>query len=205
MTLTKRRFLCGAGAMALLTGCAATSNDLDQPPAPLGDFRLGHNIVVVQEPQQAPFSRQATDAELEAGLKEAIAARFGRYEGDKLYHLGLKIEAYGLAAPGVPILFKPKSVLVISANVWDDAAQKKLNEEPKSIIAFEEFSDKTFVGSGLTQTKEEQLANLTRVAAKKIEAWLLENGQWFGVEPVDSGIDDAADAQAALEAFTPPQ
>lgn len=169
--------------LSLLAACQ--KNDLKEPPAPLGDFSLGLNIVVTDKMQKVPISRTATGAEWEAALKKAIDDRFGRYdhEGKKLFNLGISIDAYALAPPGVPVVLKPRSALAITANVWDDAAEKKLNAEGKQITVFEGTTGKTFVGSGLTQTREEQMANLSYNAAKAVEKWLLDNPEWFGLPP----------------------
>ena len=48
------------------------------------------------------------------------------------------------------------------------------------ITAFETFSGETVVSSGLTQSRETQMANLTANAAKLIEDWLAEQNQEFG-------------------------
>jgi hypothetical protein len=150
----------------------------------MGDFKLGYNIVVVKEPQIGPFSRTATDEEWEAALKDAIAKRFGSYDGDKLYHIGVKIDAYALGQVGIPVLVKPKSILVVSANIFDDASQTKLNSEAKQLTVFEDLSAGSLLGSGLTQTKEQQMARLSRNAASEIQKWLLKNPAWFGLPPL---------------------
>lgn len=177
---------------AFLAGCAADAQIEDEPPVDLGDFRLGHNIVVAKDMQQGPFSRTATEAEVEAALTAAMADRLGRYEGDKLYHIGLKVDAYALALPGVPVVFTPKSLLVVSANVWDDATGKKLTAESKLLSVFEGPSGSTLVGSGLTRSKEKQLEILSANMAKRVERWLLENGTWFGIDParIPEPLDD---------------
>jgi hypothetical protein len=169
-------------AALALSACAA--EDLTKPPTPLGDFDLGFNIVVAKNAQQVGPSRQVTAAEWEAALKAEIEKRTGRYDGNKLYHLGVAVDAYALAYPGIPIVLKPKSVLSVTVNVWDDTAQRKINAEPKVITVFEPFSGETFIGSGLTQTKEQQMVNLSANAARKINAWLVENKAWFTPEAV---------------------
>jgi hypothetical protein len=169
-------------AALALSACAA--EDLTKPPTPLGDFDLGFNVVVAKNAQQVGPSRQVTAAEWEAALKAEIEKRTGRYDGDKLYHLGVAVDAYALAYPGIPIVLKPKSVLSVTVNVWDDTAQRKINAEPKVITVFEPFSGETFIGSGLTQTKEQQMVNLSANAARKINAWLVENKAWFTPEAV---------------------
>ncbi len=202
LSFTRRVFL-GLSLLALTACSDAKEITEDTPLVDLGDFALGHNVVVATDAQKAPFSRNATEEELETALMAAMQARFGRYDGDKLYHIGIKVDAYGLAAPGIPVLFTPKSVLVLTVNIWDDSKGEKLTEKPKLLTVFESLNGHTLVGSGLTRTREEQLDILTRNAALKVERWLLENGQWFGVEPIAPKSSDADEAKAALEVLAP--
>ncbi len=182
--------------LALLAGCAA--NDLAEPPVPLGDFALGLNVAVADNAQRVPISRAATEAEWEAAMTQAIADRFGRYDGTRLYNIGISIDGYALAPPGIPVVAAPKSVLVVTANVWDDAAQKKLNPEGKQITVFEGLSGETVIGSGLTRTREQQMAALSYNAARAVERWFLQNPDWFGIAP-----DAAAAALSATDPATP--
>ena len=165
-------------ALFLLAACAG-NDGLDQPPPDLGDFRLGHNIVVGETARMVPPSRSATAEEWEAALEQEIGKRFGRYEGETFYNLGISVDAYALAVPGVPVVVSPKSVLVMSVTVWRDSTQTKLNEEVKQLTVLESASGDTVVGSGLTKTKEEQMRDLSFNAARAIERWLVENRAWF--------------------------
>ncbi len=172
-------------AFLALVACALPVDE-NEPQVAMGDFSLGHNIVISNDPELGPFSRTATDEEWVASLTAAIDKRLGGYEGEKLYNLGITVEAYALALPGVPVVFTPKSALVINVLVWDDAAQLRLNPEVKQLAIFESVSGETVVSSGLTQTREEQMANLSRNAAKAIQNYLLENPEWFGLPPRDA-------------------
>jgi hypothetical protein len=159
--------------------------DLDGPPVPLGDFRLGHNVVVTPKTQKAPLGRELERDVMEAMLKEAVDERFGRYEGDRLFHLGISIESYFLAPPGVPIVAAPKSLMIILLNVWDDTKNIKLTAEPHQIIAVESFDQGPLVGSGYTKTAEEQFQNLSRNAVKQVQDYLVERNEedgWFQPE-----------------------
>ncbi|SFR06958.1 hypothetical protein [Poseidonocella sedimentorum] len=167
----------------LCAGLAACGvNDLDKAPVPLGDFALGHNVVRAPKPVKGPASRVATPEALTEALSSAIEARFGRYKGDRLYHLGISIDGYVLAQPGIPLIFTPKSVMIVNVSIWDDATQTKLNEEPHQIIVSEAISGRTLIGSGNTQSADVQLANLSAVTSKTLERWLVarmaEDG-WF--------------------------
>lgn len=180
--------------IAVVAACSAPAN-VDAPRVPMGDFDLGFSVVSVENPEVLPFSRSASDQEWKAKMASAMDERFGDYDGDKLYHIGVKIEAYALAIPGVPVLFTPKSALVIVVNIWDDAEQKKLNAEPKSFTVFESVSAETMVSSGLTQSKDKQMTTLTRNAAKMIQDWILENPEWIGLPPLSpQQVADAASA-----------
>ncbi|HEY9040259.1 MAG TPA: hypothetical protein VIN05_15100 [Roseovarius sp.] len=175
---------------ALLATVAACTNpnDLDKAPVPLGDFKLAHNVVVTPNITKGPVSRDASDEEWIAAMTKAVDERFSRYDGDKLYHIGISIEGYVLAMPGVPIIASPKSALILNVTVWDDAAGKKLNEKPEQVIVVESFSGETILGSGLTQSKEKQMTNLTRNAAKQIQNWLVRQKyqeDWFGGTAAD--------------------
>ncbi|MFZ0097725.1 MAG: hypothetical protein WAK98_04515 [Gemmobacter sp.] len=164
--------------MTLLGACASTAG-LDGPPADLGDFVLGHNITVTDKMQMVPISRAASGAEWEAAMERAVADRFGRYDGSRIYNIGIAIDGYALAPPGIPVVAAPKSVLVITANIWDDARQAKLNAEGKQLTVFENLDGENLIGTGLTRTREEQMAALAYNAAGAVESWLLEHPEWF--------------------------
>ena len=168
--------------LALVAGCE--QSDLAEPPVPLGDFALGLNIVVADNVQKVPISREASVEEWEAAMKAAVENRFGRYEGSKLYNLGISVDGYALAPPGIPVVAAPKSVLVVTANIWDDAAQTKLNPEGKQMTIFESLSGESVIGTGLTRTKAQQMEALSYNAAKSVERWLQENPAWFGLPPL---------------------
>lgn len=167
----------------LAVAACAGREDPEAPPPDLGDFRLGHNVVVGQTAQMVPPSRSATAEEWEQVFEAEVARRFGRYQGEGLYHLGISVDAYALAIPGIPVVVSPKSVLVFTVTLWDNATRSKLNPEAKQFTVFESISGDTFVGSGLTQTKEEQMQNLSVNATRAIERWLVENQAWFDGDP----------------------
>ena len=158
------------------------ASDLNQPPVPLGDFKLVHNIAVAPKAQRGPLSREATEEQLTKALTDATAERFGRYNGSRNYHFGMSVEGYNLAVPGIPLVFAPKSVLIINLTVWDDARNAKLTPEPHQITVLESFDQGPIVGSGYTKSAEEQLKNLSQNAAKQIETFLVKQNRekgWF--------------------------
>jgi hypothetical protein len=182
------RFAAFCVVLSLLGACAR--NDVVEEPVELGDFKLGLNIVVADNPQKVPISRDASKEDLAASMKAALQTRLGRYTGDKFYNLGVSVDAYALAPPGIPLVLSPKSALVVTATVWDDAAGQKLNEKGEQFTVFEGIDGNTLVGSGLTQTAAQQLDRLTFNAAKRIERWLSDHPEWFGL-PAKPVVTDA--------------
>ena len=194
--------LFGLGlCLTLLLGCA--KNDLADPPVPLGDFALGLNIVVTDKTEKVPISRNATGEEWQAAMKKAVDARFGRYDGTKLYNIGISVDGYALAPPGIPVVAAPKSILVVTANIWDDAARQKLNAEGKQITVFESLSGETVIGTGLTRNKQEQMDALAYNAVKRLEEWLLQNPEWFGMPPKPGSGASHASAATPVPAPAP--
>ena len=186
------RTIFSLAVVLLLAACGVPANP-DEPPVDMGNFRLGHNIVVVDEPQIGPFSRTATDEEWKEALTKAIDKRFGQYQGDKFYHLGVKLDGYALGRAGVPIVFTPKSFMVVTVNMWDDATQKRVNEEEKAITVFEGLSGKSLVGTGLTMNRKQQMELLADNVAKAIQDWILENPEWVGLPPSPPAAETGSD------------
>lgn len=174
-------------ALIAVAGCAAPTRDLAEPVAPLGNFRLGHSEVVAPNLQKLLISRDATAEEWIAEVDRAIETRFGRFTGDKYYHLGISVEAYSLPPPVIP----GKSALALRVTVWDDAAQSKLNTESHVIQIIRVFE------SRISETRESQMKFLAEDAARQIEDWMREQQAaqgWFG------GTSGAAPDAAAVPA-----
>lgn len=168
-------------SIAMLAACNG-ARDLSDAPVPLGDFNLVHNLAVASKAVKGPLSREATEEELVKALTDATAERFGRYAGARNYHFGMSVEGYVLAQPGIPIVFAPKSILIINVTVWDDAKNLKLTPEPHQITVLESLDQGPLVGSGYTKSAEEQLKNLSQNAAKQIENFLVQQNKdkgWF--------------------------
>lgn len=163
---------------ALMLAACAPKQDLSTPPEPLGDFKLGYNIVVVNQPEIGPLSRTATDAEWKAALETAIDDRFSRFQGTGQYHIAVKLHAYALGQVGVPLIVSPKSVVVITIDIWRPTG--KVSPTPEQMTVWEGVDGKTLVGSGLTQSREVQMKRLAFNAAVKIEEWMRTHPDWFG-------------------------
>lgn len=166
---------------ALALAACETRTGLQAPPESLASFQLGHVAVVADKATKAPISRNATPEQWQVALDKAVRERFDRIPGDTYYHLGIHVDGYALAPPGVPLVVTPKSVLIISVTLMTDTeGGKKLNDKPEQLTVFETLSGDTVVGTGLTKTAEEQLQNLSFNAALAIEDWLARNPQYFG-------------------------
>lgn len=175
------KWLTALALFLTLAACDPT-RDLKDPPKPMGAFKLGHNIAVARSPSVGPGSLTATEAEWQAAMTKAVEDRFGVYEGERLYHIGISIDGYILSILDAPLLPTPKPVLIVTANVWDDALGRKLNDEAKQITVI----GGTFAGTGVAPSKDEQMANLAASAAKAVQNWLLEHPDWLRMDGAET-------------------
>ena len=186
-------------ALLALAACGAGDPALEVPRE-MGAFQLGHNVVVAPNPQRGPLSRTVDEDRFVALLQEEIGRRLGGYEGGRLIHLGVSIEGYVVAAPGIPLVLSPKSILIVKVSAWDDATRTRLSEG-ENLYVLESFGAGSIVGSGYTQTPEEQMRNLSRNAAAAIQRWLLEHPEWLGLSEAEA----RAARQALPQRITPEQ
>lgn len=189
------RFFIALAALVLVAACEE-SDALDKAPKPIGEFNLDHNVVVAPNLVMGPVSREAPNDQWIEAVTKAVDKRFSRYDGNQRYHFGISLEGYVLAQPGIPLVLSPKSILILKLTVWDDAASKKLNEEPEQITVLESLDGETVVGSGFTRTPEEQMEALAFNAAKMIQRYLekqhLKN-RWFArTDETQARLDAAA-------------
>ena len=178
-------FRTGLGPLALaavlLAALAGCTRELDSATsnAPIGDFRLDRLVVIVKDPITGPVTRTLPDNVVKTAVEKAVDQRLRRFQGDGSYSIGIKVAGYVLAPPGIPVLFAPKSALFLSVNAYD-AVPSRLHPDPKNMTVFEDAGGDQVVGSGYTQTAEEQLAELSENAAIEVERWLRDNESWFG-------------------------
>jgi hypothetical protein len=167
-------------AALALAGCE-TRTGLQPPPVAMQQgFKLGHVVVIADKATKAPISRDAKPEQWQAALDKAVKDRFGTLDGNAFYHLGINVDGYALAPPGVPLLVTPKSVLIISVTILTDTdGGRKLNDKPEQLTVFETLAGDSVVGTGLTKTAEQQMENLSFNAAMAIQDWLTKNPQYF--------------------------
>ncbi len=176
MLRTLRTITC----LLALTACGGIRDDLAETPDPIGRFLLGHDIVVSVDPQKGPFSRNATNEEWIAAVETSVRDRFSRYDGDQYYHIAVSVDGYVLAIPGIPVVYSPRSVLIIGLTFYEDATQTKLNPEPIRLTVFEPCCSVPFLGTGYTRSAEKQMEGLAFNAARAIERTMRQNAEWFG-------------------------
>lgn len=166
---------------ALALSACETRTGLQPPPVAMQQgFKLGHVVVIADKATKAPISRDAKPEQWQAALDKAVKDRFGSLDGNAFYHLGINVDGYALAPPGVPLLVTPKSVLIISVTILTDTeGGKKLTEKPEQLTVFETLAGDSVVGTGLTKTAEQQMENLAFNAAMAIQDWLAKNPQFF--------------------------
>ncbi|MGR3495317.1 hypothetical protein [Citreimonas sp.] len=162
-------------ALIALAGCTAPTDDLDGPLEPLGDFQLGFSEVVAPNLQAMLVTETVDAATWTAAVDEAIETRFGRFEGSRCYHLGVSVEAYSMPPPLLP----GRLALAARVTVWDDAAQRKLNEDTKLITVIRALDGSI---SRAARTREDKVRLLAEGVARETEDWLREMQQtegWF--------------------------
>lgn len=174
------RVLIAVLGLAMLTACGGIRDDIATAPEPLGQFLFGHNVVVAGDPQKGPFSRDGSSEDWIAAMKLAVDDRFSRYDGDQFYHIAVAVQGYVLAQPGIPLVYSPKSVLIFEVTIYNDLTRATLEEEPHQITVFEPCCGIPFLGSGLSKSGEEQMEGLSFNAARAIERYMRENGDFFG-------------------------
>lgn len=203
------RTILTVSSLLALTACGGIRDDLAKTPDPIGRFLLGYDIVVSEKPQKGPFSRNATNEEWIAAVEISLRDRFSRYDGDQYYHIAVSVDGYVLGIPGIPIVYSPRSVLIIGVTFYEDATQQKLNPEPIRLTVFEPCCSVPLLGTGYTRSAEKQMEGLAFNAARAIERTMRQNADWFGGTPETLAEDPTIVAGNVLvdnpEALAPPQ
>lgn len=162
-----RGYICAVAVGLALAGCAGPPEDAADGPPSMGDFRLGFNVVVVGDALQGPGSQTVEDAVLQRAVETAVLRELGGYNGDGLYHLGIRVDAYALATRGSG----RESGLLMAVNVWDEATKRALTAVPL------EIAGTLPAGSG-------DLEALAASAASALAVALAENADtWFAPTP----------------------
>ncbi|MEP2781750.1 MAG: hypothetical protein ABJO67_09220 [Pseudoruegeria sp.] len=192
---TGRRFFALA-ASAVLASCTNVPDTINGP-VDLGEFNLDFRYVTAEDASViGGLSKRVKEEDYETIMEEALDERFARYSGGRKYHMAVRIRGYVVAAPGIPILASPKSVLGIYVFLRDETDGINLTPEPHEVVLLEALTLDGVVGTGYTLTAEEQMREMSRRAARSIEAWMLENPDWFNKPPeVAASPEEGASAQ----------
>ena len=85
--------LCiGLSLFSGLWACAPTNRSAKVDP--IGEFRVGHTVVVGKDMVQGPLSREADPQKIIDAIKQATSERLSVYDGSQYYHVAVKIDAY---------------------------------------------------------------------------------------------------------------
>lgn len=178
------RILMLITGLALMGACSQTQ--VYEEPESLGEFKLRVNYAFADKAVQGPVSRDATPDEWTKAIQNAVDIRLGRYEGAQEYDIGISLEGYMLAPPGVPVIYNPKSTAIVLVNVYDVNKKEFLAKGKQFQVLEDTTGESAFAGSGHTRTKEEQMSGLSLKVADRVEEWLAEehrdNG-WFDKRP----------------------
>jgi hypothetical protein len=168
-------FIC----LLFLAGCSSPIQDFQTKLVPIGNFRLGQIVPRADaELTKGPVSRTASSEEWVAAVNDAFKDRFSRFDGGSYYHLGITVNGYILAKPGIPLIAAPKSVLIFRVIVLEDHTGKVLTGKPHQITIIEQLNASSLLGSGYTRSREQQINDLAQQAALSTEAWLRRQ-PWF--------------------------
>ncbi|MBO9413743.1 MULTISPECIES: hypothetical protein [unclassified Ruegeria] len=187
------RILTLITGLALLGAC--TQTQVYEEPESLGEFKLRVNYAFAEKAVQGPVSRDATPDEWTAAIQNAVDIRLGRYEGAQDYDIGISLEGYMLAPPGIPVIYNPRSTAIVLVNVYDVNKKEFLAKGKQFQVLEDTTGGSAFKGSGHERTKEEQMSGLALKVADRVEEWLAEEHQqngWFKsrpdlIQPLDSG------------------
>ncbi|UWR07793.1 MULTISPECIES: hypothetical protein [Ruegeria] len=185
--------------LTLITGLAlvgaCTQTQLYEEPEDLGEFKLRVNYAFADKAVQGPVSRDATPQEWTEAIQKAVDIRLGRYQGSQEYDIGISLEGYMLAPPGIPVIYNPKSTAIVLVNVYDVGKKEFLAKGKQFQVLEDTTGGSALKGSGNERTKEEQMSGLALKVADRVEEWLAEehkdNG-WFDlrpglIQPIESG------------------
>ena len=153
------------GLLLTLTLFGCSQLNLERQNDPFGDFRLGHIAVYGEEITKGPLSHEATDDEIKGAFYVALQQKLGQYTGNGEYHMVVIVDAYTLGQPGIPLVFSPQTALGFRLSVWDAQTMTRFDLIPEKLLFLENFNRKTVFGSGLRQTREEQIVSLTQSVA----------------------------------------
>jgi len=179
--------------LSLISAC--TQTQVYEEPESLGEFKLRVNYAYAEKAKQGPVSRDATPEEWASAIEKGVDIRLDRYEGAQEYDIGISLEGYMLAPPGVPVIYNPKSTAIVLVNVYDVGKKEFLAKGKQFQVLEDTTGDSAIQGSGHTRTKQEQMDGLSLKIADRVEEWLAEEHEkngWFDQRPEPAQASDPA-------------
>ena len=176
--------------LLVLVACGEQRPPDEEERRDLGNFHLNVNFAFADKATTISGGREATPEEWVAAVTGAVAERLGRYDGSHPYDMGISVEGYVLAPPGVPVIFSPRSVLVANVNLLDPVTKTYLAKARQFQIIETLDSDAALVGSGNARDPSEQLGSLAYSLARQVEIWLANQHaekDWFTSREEPSG------------------
>lgn len=188
------RILTLITGLALMGAC--TQTQVYEEPESLGEFKMRVNYAFADKAVQGPVSRDATPDEWTSAIQNAVDIRLGRYEGAQEYDIGISLEGYMLAPPGIPVIYNPKSTAIVLVNVYDVNKKEFLAKGKQFQVLEDTTGGSALKGSGHERTKEEQMSGLALKVADRVEEWLAEEHEengWFNrrpdlIQPLESDV-----------------
>ena len=184
------RFLARIGAVCallILAGCAEQVLNA-RPDADLGAFRLNVNYAFDEKATKVGHTRTAAPGQWADAVAKANRARLGRYAGTQPYDIGVSVESYTLGQAGIPLIYNPRSSVIVFLNVYDPSTKTWL-VKGHQMQAFENTdSESLLLGSGGSRSQQEQVDGLAFNLARQIENYLEEQHAakgWFNPLPAD--------------------
>lgn len=174
-------------ALVMLAGCAEQVLSA-RPDANLGEFRLNVNYAFDEKATKVGHTRTAELGQWAAAVSKANRARLGRYSGSQPYDIGVSVESYTLGQAGIPIIYNPRSSVIVFLNVYDPTTKTWL-VRGHQMQAFENTDGESLLlGSGGSRTQQEQIDGLAFNLARQIESYLEDQHEaegWFDPLPPD--------------------
>ncbi|MGR3492952.1 MAG: hypothetical protein ACU0DW_12920 [Shimia sp.] len=211
MTITMARRAFAALSLAALAACAPPALDPNEVPEPIGSFKMGHFAATTAGGLAVPeaLSRTVPVEDVKAAMRTAFEPRLQRFTaGDEFWHVGVVVDGYVLARAGIPLVAAPKSALIFSVFLIEDATGERYPAEPHQITVIEEVTPGTFISSGLTRSPERQLEALANQASFATEKWLREQPIFYADGVVPEAVATPAsetEDDPAPEVYDPPQ
>lgn len=163
---------CNASNKIATSRSPTTSEKEQKADEVLGDFRLGHNVIVAPKITRGEGSIVVPKQVFVGAVEKSNVEQFKVYSGSSLYHLGISLEGYTVSPPET---LGFRSALIAAVTVWNDTTSSKLNQNPKVFTV-------TYDPMSTDVNTATQVTNLSKKLSTEIEKWLViqnTESDWF--------------------------